>query len=120
MRNKYPNKIDHRNTTPFASSEEAWFWYCLCEKLGFERARGGQSKIARPCETSDIRLAIKRLLQQGVLKPVHVYILRHYGFEQAPPHVNFGATERICRLWKEAISYLDSLLRTKGIVGCIL
>ena len=118
MRNKYQKQTDNRKTTPFSSSEEAWFWYCLCEQLGFERAHGGDSKIARPCETSDIFLAVKHLIHAGQLRPTHVRILQHYGEEQAPPHINFGATERICRLWREAMDYLDSLLRRKGIVGC--
>jgi len=120
MRNKYQKLIDHRQTTPFSSSEEAWFWYCLCEQLGLERAHSSDSKIARPCETSDIFLAVNNLVHQGVLHPSHIRVLQHYGFEQAPPHINFGATERICRLWQEAMTYLDSLLRRKGIVGCLL
>ena len=118
MRNIYQKLSDNRKTTPFQSSEEAWFWYCLCEQLGSERGRGGESKTARPCESSDILIAVKRLFQAGVLNSAHIRILQKYGFEQAPPHVNFGATERICRLWREAMDFLDSLLRRKGIVGC--
>jgi len=116
MRNKYLTFTDNRESTPFESTEEAWFWYCLCESLGFERAKGHSSQIARPCETSDIILAVKRLLHEGLLNPEHIRILQKYGFEQAPPHINFGATQKICRLWKEAIKSLDSLLRRKGIV----
>jgi hypothetical protein len=118
MRNIYQKLTDNRETIPFQSSEDAWFWYCLCEQLGFDRAKGGESKTARPCESSDILIAVKRLMRDGLLKPEHIRILQKYGFEQAPPHVNFGATERICRLWREAMGFLDSLLRRKGIVGC--
>ena len=110
MRNIYQKLTDNRETIPFQSSEDAWFWYCLCEQLGFE--------VARPCESSDILIAVKRLMREGLLKPEHIQILQKYGFEQTPPHVNFGATERICRLWREAMGFLDSLLRRKGIVGC--
>ncbi|MDY6408131.1 MAG: hypothetical protein SPL08_05485 [Pseudomonadota bacterium] len=120
MRNKYLSFTDNRDTTPFESSEEAWFWYCLCENLGFERGHNQGGKIARPCETSDIILAVKRLLHQGLLSPEHIHILHKYGTEQAPPHINFGATQKICRLWKEAMEYLDSLLRKKGIVRSFL
>ena len=120
MRNKYLKQTDNRQTTPFETSEEAWFWYCLCEQLGFERAKGNGQGIARPCESSDIVIAVKRLLHLGYLRPEHLKIMKHYGVEQAPPHVNFGATERICALWKEAMSFLDSLLRQKGIVGCLM
>ena len=118
MRNIYQKRTDNRQATPFSSSEEAWFWFCLCEQLGQERARGGASNTERPCESSDILIALKRLMRQGLVRPEHIRILQHYGLEQAPPHVNFGATERICRLWREAMGYLDSLLRQKGIVGC--
>jgi len=116
MRNKYLSHTDNRDTTPFESAEEAWFWYCLCEQLGFERAKGQGGKIARPCESSDIFLAVKRLLHNGSLRPEHIRILQKYGFEQAPPHINFGATQKICHLWQEAMSYLDSILKPKGIV----
>ena len=118
MKNKYLSFTDNRETTPFESAEEAWFWYCLCEELGFERAKGHTDKTARPCETSDIILAVKRLLRDGSLQPEHIRILQKYGFEQAPPHINFGATQKICNLWKEAISSLDSILKRKGIVRC--
>ncbi len=116
MKHTYPHTTETRQTTPFISSEEAWFWYCLCEKLGFERAKGGESKIARPCESSDIFLAVKRLLQNGILKPIHIKVLSKYGFEQVPPHEHFGDTPRICQIWKEALQFLETLLRQKGIV----
>lgn len=118
MRNKYQKQIDARETTPFESSEEAWFWYCLCEQLGNNRGHGGSSSIARPCESSDIIIAVKHLLQQGFLKPEHIRILQQYGFEQAPPHPNFGASRRICGLWQEAMGFLDTILRKKGIIYC--
>ena len=117
MRNKYLKQTDNRQTTPFESSEEAWFWYCLCQRLGFERARGNGKGIARPCESSDIVIAVKKLLRMGRIRPAHLKVMTYYGQEQAPPHVNFGATERICSLWREAMDFLDSLLRQKGIVG---
>ena len=85
MKNFYKSTIDTRTTTPFTSSEEAWFWYCLCEKLGFQRARSGDSRVARPCESSDIALSVKKLFRQGLLKPEHIKVLSKYGFEQVPP-----------------------------------
>ena len=117
MRNKYQKQSDNRETTPFLSSEEAWFWYCLCEQIGFERGHGHSGKIARPCETSDIILAVKRLLHNGSIGPDHIRVLQKYGFEQAPPHINFGAPRRVCSLWQEAMRFLDSILRKKGIIA---
>lgn len=116
MRNKYQIQIDNRETTPFESSEEAWFWYCLCEQLGHERAHKGDSHIARPCESSDIIIAVKKLIHKGAINPEHINILKQYGYEQAPPHPHFGATQRICKLWHEAMHFLDTILRQKGIV----
>ena len=116
MRNKYLKHTDNRPATPFESSEEAWFWYCLCERLGFERARSRGNGIVRPCESSDIMIAVRRLLHLGRIRPAHLTVMTHYGREQAPPHINFGATARICALWQEAMCCLDSLLRQKGIV----
>ncbi len=119
MRNKYQTQTDNRETTPFESSEEAWFWYCLCEQLGHLRARGGDSNIARPCESSDIIIAVKKLLNKGKINPDHMRILQRYGAEQAPPHPHFGASRRICELWHEAMGFLDIILRQKGIVRLI-
>lgn len=117
MKNKYLKYTDTRECVPFETAEEAWFWCCLCEQLGHERARGGAAKTARPCESSDIVIALKRLGREGRLKPEHIRVLRHYGLEQAPPHPNFGASHHICRLWQEGIRFLDTLLKQKGIVA---
>jgi len=116
MKTQYKTNTETRITTPFISSEEAWFWYCLCEKLGFQRAHGGESRIARPCESSDIAISVKKLFRQGILKPEHIKVLSKYGFEQVPPHPHFGDTPKICQIWDEALKFLETLLRQKGIV----
>ena len=116
MRNKYLSLTDTRKTTPFESSEEAWFWYCLCESLKGERTHNHEAKIVRPCESSDIAIVVKRLLRDGVIRQEHLKVLTKYGFEQIPPHPYFGDSLKICRLWKEALSFLESILRKKGIV----
>ena len=119
MRNKYLSTTDTRKTTPFESSEEAWFWYCLCESLKNERTHNYEAKIVRPCESSDIAIAVKRLLKEGTIQPIHLKVLTKYGFEQVPPHPHFGDSLKICNLWKEALTFLESLLRKKGIVYCL-
>ena len=116
MRNKYLSFLKEEETVPFDSAEEAWFWYCLCEQLEKGRRNKSDSKIARPCETSDIFIAVKKLLQDGVLRPAHVKILSKYGFSQVPPHPHFGDSLRICELWKEALNFLGMSLRKKGII----
>ena len=117
MRNKYLTYVKDEKTTPFESAEEAWFWYCLCEQL----QRGGRcrsdSGVVRPCEKSDIVIAVKRLLQEGILRPSHIKILSKYGFSQVPPHPHFGDSLKICSLWKEALDFLAVLLKKKGIIA---
>ena len=117
MRNKYLKQTDGRETVPFETTEKAWFWYCLCRQLGFEKGHRQSGQMARPCETSDIFISLKRLLCQGVLRRAHLLVLHIYGDRQEPPHINFGASERVCRLWQDAIAALDVLLREKGIVA---
>ena len=117
MRNKYLSFVNEKETTPFMSAEEAWFWYCLCEKAGTKQSRGSSGKIARPCETSDIVIAVKRLLKLGTLRPAHIKVLSKYGFEQVPPHPHFGDSLKICHLWQEALDFLGTLLKQKGIVA---
>jgi len=115
MRNKYLSSIE-QETTPFESSEEAWFWYCLCEKEKSNGRSQHRSKITRPCETTDIFIAVKKLLRLGILKPYHIKVLAKYGFQQVPPHPHFGDSSTICRLWQEALDFLERLLIKKGIV----
>ena len=117
MRNKYLFISDNTDTTPFTSAEEAWFWYCLCQQLGANRSKGSQKHIVRPCESSDIFLAIKKLTRAGLLQPKHIKVLAKYGLQQTPPHPHFGDSLNICSLWQEALRFLDSLLRRKGIVA---
>ena len=77
---KHYNPITHYNPnmTPFDNSEEAWFWCCLCESLGCKRGRGNHKTIIRPCESSDIIIAVKRLLGSGIISQEHAKILSKY------------------------------------------
>ena len=67
----------------------------------------------------DIAIAVKKLLREGTIRPEHLKVLTKYGFEQVPPHPHFGDSLKICNLWKEALSFLESILRKKGIVYCL-
>ena len=116
MRNKYLSYIKEEEMTPFENAEEAWFWCCLCEQLQKGSRHRADSNVVRPCEKSDIVIAVKRLLQTGVLRPSHIKILSKYGLSQVPPHPHFGDSLKICSLWKEALDFLDVLLKKKGIV----
>lgn len=103
--------------TPFSSSEEAWFWCCLCEQLKEIKAQNRTPHLKRPCESADIIIALKTLQKEGKISQNHTRILTKYGLKQLPPHRNFGDSLKACFLWEEAMHFLNILLKKKGIVG---
>ena len=117
MRKKYLSFIREKETQPFDSAEEAWFWYCRCEQNGSVRPQYDESLKGRPCETSDIFITLKNLLKTGILKAIHLKVLSHYGYAQIPPHPHFGDSPKICSLWQEALDFLGISLKKKGIVA---
>lgn len=117
MRKKYLSLIREKEVCPFDSAEEAWFWYCRCEQNRDVRPCRSDSTLSRPCETSDIFIALKKLFKVGVLRSVHLKVLSHYGYAQVPPHPHFGDSPKICSLWREALDFLGISLKKKGIVA---
>lgn len=113
-----PNLAETTDYIPFENSEEAWFWCCLCESLGNERARAQGARVLRPCESADIKISLNRLMRDGRLTEHHVRVLSKYGYKQIPPHENFGQPRRECSLWREALHLLENILMLKGIVTC--
>ncbi len=109
-------RADYRQSEPFLTAEEAWMWCCWCEMHKDGDSSGKPSRLARPCESSDILIVLKRLVATGRLKQYHVRVLSKYGLEQAPPHIAFGATFDECRLWREALFVMEPVLIQKGIV----
>ena len=117
MRNKYLSFIREKETQPFDSAEEAWFWYCRCEQMEYPRPSNNNTMMTRPCETSDIFITLKKLFRSGVLRAAHIKVLSKYGYSQIPPHPHFGDDSKICALWKEALDFLGLSLKKKGIVA---
>lgn len=117
MRNKNLYSIECQETTPFLSAEEAWFWCCLCEQMKSNHPTYRPHRIVRPCDAADILVAVRRLQQEGKLRPSHIRVLSKYGVSQVPPHPHFGDSSKICALWKEALSFLNTILVRKGIVS---
>ncbi|MBQ4472406.1 MAG: hypothetical protein II942_04110 [Alphaproteobacteria bacterium] len=117
MRNKDLINSNESEMVPFLSAEEAWFWYCLCTQMGPNHSTNRKHKIVRPCELSDIIIAVKKLVKIGQLRPAHIKVLAKYGFEQVPPHPHFGDSSKVCMLWQEALGFLTTILKQKGIVG---
>lgn len=117
MRQVYPQESEPIETTPFSSSEEAWFWCCFCESLKDIKGRGGHRNVIRPCESSDIIIAVNKLIREHIITSEQARILMKYGKEQVPPHPHFGDSLRVCKLWQNAIDFLDYILKKKGIVA---
>lgn len=107
------------NEVPFASVEEAWFWFVAAQKARNDGARikAGQSLYPRPCEPSDIMKVINRLYLSRSLLMDHFKVLRHYGERQYPPDLRHVKEQRAHTLWKEAMQKLEPILIRKGIVS---
>lgn len=117
MIKKSSYRADYRQSEPFLTAEEAWMWCCWCEMHKYENGSSSErSSVARPCESSDILIVLKRLVTTGQLNQAHVRVLSKFGLEQAPPHIAFGAGLEECRLWREALFVMEPVLIQKGIV----
>ena len=108
-------KIDTSPVHLFENAEEAWMWFCFCESLPKSFKRSGKT-ATWPCETSDIAIVVKRLLQQKILTQEHLKILSLYGLKQIPPYEKDGDPKRHCQLWKQALQRILKPLKMKGIV----
>jgi len=107
---------DDRSAEPFESVEDAWFWCCFCDmQKGVGRSHASSSRVP-PCETSDIFIVIKRLVEEKSLFQRHLRVLSRYGLKQVSPYMADDSTEEEKNLWKEAMTRLWRPLYNKGIV----
>ncbi|MBI1207496.1 MAG: hypothetical protein GC191_09450 [Azospirillum sp.] len=114
----FPRPVPAVETEPFASPEEAWFWFVQAHEAATAGARiaGGQGDILRPCEPNDIMLAVDRLYRRHRLRRDHLCVLADYGRQLMPPDPERRAEQRAYGLWREAFDRLAPVLRDKGIV----
>ncbi|HYD97764.1 MAG TPA: hypothetical protein VEH84_00150 [Alphaproteobacteria bacterium] len=115
-----PRPPSHAATAvPFASAEEAWFWFMQAQeaRLAGARAAAGLGAVARPCEPLDLLRAVDRLYRQRRLQRDHLEVLAHYGRRRMAPDPFRRRELRACTLWREALTALDPVLRLKGIVS---
>ena len=105
-------------TTPFDSSEQAWFWFMQANAARVDGARiiGGESIIPRPCEALDIVRIVDRLYRQRRLITDHIRVLAHYGRRLIAPDPFRFREVRASTLWREAMNMMDPIMRKKGIV----
>ena len=103
---------------PFASAEEAWFWFIQAQAAKNDGARFsvGLGLVARPCEPIDILKVVDRLYRQRRLIMDHLLVLRHYGRRLMPPDARRVKEVRAHGLWVEALERMTPILERKGIV----
>jgi hypothetical protein len=113
-----PRNHSEIDTIPFASAEEAWFWFVQGMQARNEGARftQGQGLYPRPCEPIDIMKVVDRLYRKRRLVMDHLLVLRHYGKRMVPPD-RFRAKEmRAHKIWHEALGRIEAVLVSKNIV----
>ena len=105
-------------SVPFASAEEAWFWFIQAQAARTEGARfsRGLGLVARPCEPLDIMGVLDRLYRKRRLLRDHLLVLRHYGRRLMAPDARLAREARAATLWREAFNRLEPVLIRKGIV----
>ncbi len=104
---------------PFASAEEAWFWFIQAQQARNDgaRFRVGAGLYPRPCEPLDILKVLDRLYRARKLMMDHVLVLRHYGRRMMPPDPYRVKEARAHKLWIEALGLMEFVLVGKGIVA---
>lgn len=114
--NLYKETNDNPFLLGFFSAEDAWFWCCRCRLGVRERFCKQDNQRARVCETNDIYIVLKKLLDCRLISHRHIKILVRFGKEQSPPNPKYGNTRKECHLWRQAITEMEKELRSRGIV----
>ncbi len=104
---------------PFASAEEAWFWFirCQCARLQGARFEPGRAETRRPCDPDDLYRAVMGLHRARRLGGDHLRVLGVFGLREQPPDRRRREEEHPARLWDEALDLLTTVLKAKGIVA---
>lgn len=107
-----------RAEVPFASVEEAWFWFAEAQAARQEgaRIRAGLALLPRPCEPLDILRVVDRLYRQRRLLRDHLLVLARHGRRHMAPDPTRRHEARDATLWREALDRLEPVLKAKGIV----
>ena len=102
---------------PFASAEEAWFWFLQAQAARLEGAEMNRSALyPRPCEPIDIFKVVDRLYRNRRITIEHLRVLKHYGQRVMAPDPDRVKEIRAHALWTEALDIMEDVLVTKGIV----
>jgi hypothetical protein len=113
-----PRPVNDRNTVPFDTVEEAWFWFINAQEARVDGARftAGLSLVPRPCEPIDILKVLDTLRRNRRLLMEHLLVLRHYGRRRMPPDARRIKEARAYKIWTEALTSIGEALERKGIV----
>jgi len=110
--------LPERETVPFSSAEEAWFWFIQAQQARNDGARAtvGSGFIGRPCEPLDILKIVDDLYRNRRLFTDHFMVLRHYGRRLMAPDPRRVKELKACKLWDEAMDRMAPLMERKGII----
>ncbi len=116
--NYAPKPQPDLSPTLFVSAEEAWFWFIQNQIAREDGARiaAGLSLTPRPCEPVDIYKVMERLYRGRRLLMDHILVLRHYGRRLMSPDPRRAKEIRAHHLWVEALSRMEEVMVSKGIV----
>jgi hypothetical protein len=104
---------------PFASAEEAWFWFArsVAARRDGARFEGGPAAWQRPCDPDDIRRALVSLYRRGAVDDVHLAALARFGAAERAPDIRCEEEAPFVAPWDEALDRLAPPLKAKGIVA---
>ena len=112
-------RSNNLESVPFHSAEEAWFWTmaALMARRDGAGASWRPEGPPRPCDPDDVVKCLDALYRQRRIELVHARILRIWGERQCAPRVDRPLQRSDVRIWHQAMSELEWVLRTRNIVG---
>lgn len=96
---------------PFPSAEAAWF----ATMEVFVKRRAGEPDATTFAD--DVLKCLDRLYRQRSIELAHARTLRIWGEKGRAPDSARPTEREDARLWREALSQMDYMLRVKGIVA---
>ncbi len=113
--------LRHRSGLPaavrFRDAAEAWLWTVGALAARRDGGARGNLQAARPCDPDDIVRCLDRLYRERRIVLAHARVLRVWGERQIAPDSHFEGETCDLRLWTEAMTELEPLLRAKSIVN---
>ena len=111
--------VNGRPAETFRTAEEAWLWTmsALIARREGARYTAGKGVVSRPCDPDDVVRCLDQLYRQRRIDLTHARILRIWGERQLAPSHAIAAERDDRRLWVDAMTSLEWLLRIKGIVA---